>query len=170
MNSGNEIFEDIFASFLDKQKLLEKIQSQRECLEVALLNNNLSNNQKHELKPLMKQLDKLKNKLIRKFNDYCDLVDADEHELLELIESPGADDETEDEVQQGLNPQRIQQFNQFTADKSIVCDQCAICMGDTETGRSMMRLDCEGQHTFCQVCIEGWFADHNTCPVCRHKF
>ena len=71
---------------------------------------------------------------------------------------------------QGFTPQRIQQFEQFTADESFVGDQCVICMGDIEVGRNMMRLDCDGQHTFCQVCIEGWFAGHNTCPICRHKF
>ena len=43
-------------------------------------------------------------------------------------------------------------------------------MEDIEIGRKMMRLNCDGQHTFCQVCIERWFADHNTCPNCRHVF
>ena len=71
---------------------------------------------------------------------------------------------------QGLTPQRIQQFEQFTADESFVGEQCVICMGDIEIGRNMMRLDCDGQHTFCQVCIERWFDDHNTCPICRHEF
>ena len=79
-------------------------------------------------------------------------------------------DVPEEEQQQGLTPQRIQQFEQFQADDSFVGDQCVICMEDFETGRNMMRLDCDGQHTFCQVCIEGWFADHNTCPICRHTF
>ena len=79
-------------------------------------------------------------------------------------------DDSVNEEQQGLTRQRIQQFEKFTADESHVGDQCVICMGDIEAGRNMMRLDCDGQHTFCQVCIEGWFADHNTCPICRHKF
>ena len=70
----------------------------------------------------------------------------------------------------GLLPARIQQFEQLQADESFVGDQCAICMEDVEIGRNMMRLDCDGQHTFCQVCIENWFADHSTCPVCRHTF
>ena len=69
-----------------------------------------------------------------------------------------------------LLPARIQQFERFQADESHVGDQCAICMEDVEIGRNMMRLDCDGQHTFCQVCIEGWFAEHNTCPICRHIF
>ena len=74
------------------------------------------------------------------------------------------------ELFKGLLPERIQQFEQFQADESFVGDQCAICMEDFEIGRNMMRLDCDGQHTFCQVCIEGWFAEHNTCPICRHIF
>ena len=75
-----------------------------------------------------------------------------------------------DTFRRGLSPERIQKFTQFTADQSHVGDECAICMGDIEIGRNMMRLNCDGQHTFCQVCIEGWFADHKTCPLCRHKF
>ena len=71
---------------------------------------------------------------------------------------------------QGLTPQKIQQFEQFTADESFVGEQCVICMEDIEIGRNMMRLDCDGQHTFCQVCIERWFENHNTCPICRHEF
>ena len=70
----------------------------------------------------------------------------------------------------GLTPERIQQFEQFTADESFVGEQCVICMEDIEIGRNMMRLDCDGQHTFCQVCIERWFENHKTCPTCRHAF
>ena len=72
--------------------------------------------------------------------------------------------------EQGLTPARIQQFEKFAADESHVGDQCAICMDDIEVGRNMMRLNCDGHHTYCQVCIEGWFAYHNTCPLCRHAF
>ena len=72
--------------------------------------------------------------------------------------------------EQGLTSKRIQQFEKFTADESFVDDQCVICMEDIEVGRNMMRLDCDGQHTFCQVCIEGWFATKKTCPTCRHVF
>ena len=74
------------------------------------------------------------------------------------------------ELRKDLSLQRIQQFCQFTADESFLGDQCVICQGDIEIGRNMMRLDCDGQHTFCQVCIEGWFAEHKTCPICRHEF
>ena len=73
-------------------------------------------------------------------------------------------------ITHGFTPERIQQFDHFQADESLVDDQCSICMEDFEVGRNSMRLDCDGRHMFCQVCIEGWFADHKTCPICRHIF
>ena len=75
-----------------------------------------------------------------------------------------------DLMRKGLSPERIKQFDYFKADESLVDEQCSICMEDFEVGRNMMRLDCDGRHMFCQVCIEGWFADHKTCPICRHLF
>ena len=80
------------------------------------------------------------------------------------------DQQQNDDQPQGLTSETIQTFHLFTADESHVGDQCSICMGDIDVGRRMMRLTCEGQHSFCQECIEGWFAEHNTCPICRHKF
>ena len=73
-------------------------------------------------------------------------------------------------LEKGLTDARIKKFHQFTADKTSISEQCTICMESVELGRKMMRLDCDGQHTFCQVCIEEWFTNHYTCPICRHKF
>ena len=75
-----------------------------------------------------------------------------------------------DTFRRGLSPERIQKFAKFTADESHVGDQCAICMEGFEIGRNIMCLDCDGKHAFCKICIEGWFADHKTCPLCRHIF
>ena len=72
--------------------------------------------------------------------------------------------------QQGLTPARIQKFHHFAADESMVGDSCAICLDEIEVGRIMIRLDCKGQHVLCQKCVEGWLADNNTCPLCRHVF
>ena len=57
----------------------------------------------------------------------------------------------------------------FTADSSIG-GKCVICQEDIEKGRKVRRLDCDGRHIFCQVCIEGWLRNNNTCPICMHKF
>ena len=73
-------------------------------------------------------------------------------------------------AQESLSPERIQQFDHLQADGLLVSEQCSICIEDLEVGRRLIRLDCDGRHVFCQVCIEGWFAHHNTCPVCRHLF
>ena len=80
-------------------------------------------------------------------------------------------EQQQNEVQKnGLTPRRIRRFKLFTADESHVGDQCSICMEDFEIGRNMMRLDCDGKHAFCKDCIIRWLANHNTCPICRHKF
>ena len=75
-----------------------------------------------------------------------------------------------EDQQNGLNPRRIRRFQLFTAGETHVGDQCSVCMDDVDVGRRMRRLTCDGQHYFCQEFIEGWFANHNTCPLCRHKF
>ena len=117
--------------------------------------------------PLLEELDRLKAELNEK---YLNFREECFRQVLDFRPPQMDVDVPEEEEQQGLTPQRIQQFEQFQADDSFVGDQCVICMEDIEIGRNMMRLDCDGQHTFCQSCIEGWLADHNTCPVCRHKF
>ena len=68
----------------------------------------------------------------------------------------------------GLSTARIERFYKFEADK--VGDRCGVCLEDVEVGRRMLRLDCQGQHVFCQDCIERWFVDHKTCPYCNHIF
>ena len=74
------------------------------------------------------------------------------------------------EINKGLSPERIEQFLQFKADESHVGDQCQVCLEEFEVGRLMKQLDCGGQHSFCSCCIDQWFANHKTCPICRHKF
>ena len=73
-------------------------------------------------------------------------------------------------VVRGLTPTRIERFEHFDADESMVGEQCLICMDDLEVGTKMVRLDCHIDHYLCQKCAHGWFKDHNTCPTCRHVF
>ena len=129
---------------------------------------------KKSLVRLREELKKIKVELNEKFDNFCSQATQQvilNNEMNELLDSSEEDfDDSDDELQQGVTFQRIQQFEQFQADESHVGDQCAICMEEINIGRKMMRLECDGQHTFCKVCIEGWFADHNTCPICRHIF
>ena len=74
------------------------------------------------------------------------------------------------EQQQGLSPRSIQRFHLFTADETLVGQKCAICLEDITVSRRLRRLTCDGQHAFCQGCCETWFANNNTCPLCRHAF
>ena len=91
-------------------------------------------------------------------------VDRQAAELDNLIEAK------KKEVDKGLSSERIQQFLQFKADESHVGDQCQVCLEEVEVGRLMKQLDCGGRHSFCSVCIDQWFANHKTCPICRHIF
>ena len=73
-------------------------------------------------------------------------------------------------IQNGLSPRRIRRFQIFSADETLVGEKCAICLEDINIGRRMRRLTCDGQHAFCPGCCETWFANKNTCPLCRHVF
>ena len=106
---------------------------------------------KQKLTQFIKELDQFIVQLIEQRSNFVNSVNA-------IIRQPG------------LTPQRIQHFDKFTADESFVGEQCVICMGDIEVGRNIMRLDCDGHHTFCQVCIKTWFTNKKTCPTCRHEF
>ena len=70
----------------------------------------------------------------------------------------------------GLTPGRIQKFQHFDADESLVGEQCLVCMSDLKIGTPMVRLDCHVDHILCKTCVEKWFKDHKTCPTCRHEF
>ena len=71
---------------------------------------------------------------------------------------------------QCLSLRKIRSFHLFTADETLVGQQCAICLEDINVGRRLRRLTCDGNHAFCPGCCETWFANNNTCPLCRHVF
>ena len=108
-----------------------------------------------------KFLDRVRNRFYQKRNEIHFRADVVYHNY-QIIH--------DNDRKRGLSPARIQTFQLFTADETHVGSQCSICQEDVDVGRRMRRLTCDGQHYFCQECIEGWFAEHNTCPLCRHKF
>ena len=141
----------------------DNIKFHRDRLEVAVIDSSESEENKQEFKLLIEELEQIQVELNSKYENIMEDIRHYEERSRRL-------QDLNNEEQQGLSAQRLQKFEQFQADESFVDDQCVICMGDIEIGRNMMRLDCDGQHTFCQVCIEGWFAIKKTCPICRHVF
>ena len=109
------------------------------------------------------------DKLTTIFNKFCQKFNETVNRLQNAVVNLQQQQQAEAN-QSGLSPTRIREFQIFTADESHVNEQCSICMEDVDVGRRMRRLTCDGQHYFCQECIEGWFAEHKTCPLCRHKF
>ena len=96
----------------------------------------------------------IKRDVLEKALDLTDLIAVKKIELLN----------------KGLSSERIQKFLQFEADESHVGDQCQVCLQEFEVERLMKQLDCGGRHSFCSGCIDQWFANHKTCPICRHIF
>ena len=150
IESRNVNSNDIFNANITRICLCGKTRAYRDSLEKAIFKTG-DKKVKQELTILIEELDQFLDQLSENFHNFVDSVSN-------II------------YKQGLTPQRIKQFERFTADDSFVGDQCVICMGDIEIGKNMMRLDCDGQHSFCQVCIERWFAAKKTCPICRHVF
>ena len=159
INSRNLDIRDVFECRRQNQRYVNNIEFHRDRLEVLVLSSELEAD-KQEFKLLIEELEQFQVELNVNFENFREYADRLHDQILRLY----------DEKPQGLTAQRIQQFEQFQADKSFLGDQCVICMGNIEVDRNMMRLDCDGQHNFCQVCIEGWFANHKTCPICRHPF
>ena len=140
----------------DKTKFKWEVENRRK--QVRKYQQNLEN--------LSKRYDVL-TRLRRELQEKFEIV----QQRVEEMRSRLPQFEYDMDQQQGLQPARVQKFHQFSADESIIGDRCTICQDDDiEVGRRMMRLDCDGQHIFCQGCVEGWFADHNTCPNCRYTF
>ena len=70
----------------------------------------------------------------------------------------------------GLTRERIEIFEHFSADESLVGDQCTICFEDLKVGTKMVRLECHVSHYLCKTCTDNWFKEHNKCPLCNHVF
>ena len=141
IESRNASTSDYEWAGLKRYDFICRFKTQRKNLENEIL-SICSRRVKRELKQLIEEVDQFKAELYEK------------HENFRVF------------VYDTVNEQN---FKRFTADESIVGDQCMICMEEIELGRNMMRLNCDGQHFFCQVCIRGWFEDHDTCPICRSR-
>ena len=65
---------------------------------------------------------------------------------------------------------RVKNFQYFPADESMAGKTCLLGTTDVEVGTEMVSLNCEGRHVFCKQCMDKWFKDNNTCPLCRQPF
>lgn len=56
----------------------------------------------------------------------------------------------------------------FDSSSTTENTQCSICRANFENG-DIIRKICSCNHTFHQECVDKWFEDKDTCPVCRTK-
>ena len=120
---------------------------------LKLLNNIKRLNPHKKDKSFKNKLEEIRRVANRQVLDMYDLLDAKKKEVFK-----------------GLSAERIQQFLKFEADESHVGVQCQVCLEEFEVGKLIKQLDCGGRHSFCSVCINQWFANHKSCPICRHVF
>ena len=48
------------------------------------------------------------------------------------------------------------------------CDRCSICQDNIENSTVVRKLNCS--HKFHPNCIDEWFDNNNTCPLCMKRF
>ena len=46
-------------------------------------------------------------------------------------------------------------------------DECAICLEKFDEESEVTPLPCDIRHYFHNKCIEDWFKNNNTCPLCK---
>lgn len=59
----------------------------------------------------------------------------------------------------------VQELDAPGARRLSEAGECAICLGAYETGQRVRRLPC--LCTFHRDCVDRYFRDHTTCPICR---
>ena len=61
-----------------------------------------------------------------------------------------------------------------TKDHASLChlhrprEECSICL-DTISPSTIHHIGCQGDHVFHKACINAWFLNHDTCPMCRSE-
>jgi len=53
-----------------------------------------------------------------------------------------------------------------TSSTESICDSCAVCLCDFETGDRLRSLPCD--HLFHRPCIDKWLKRNKVCPLCLH--
>ena len=143
-----------------QEKILEE---QRKILrDIEGLKEKLNHNETSDLKQLKFHINELKKNYdtLEKFKNILEMEKIVARSVFEQIRK-------QQEKMKELKTARIKKFQKVIASESTVSEKCNICLDDIKVGMLLMRINCKGKHEFCENCCEIWFADKNTCPVCR---
>ena len=66
---------------------------------------------------------------------------------------------------EGLTKKQIKKLKTFVVEKET--GECSICIDEYQKNQSLCKLNCN--HVFHTKCLKKWFAEHNSCPICRFK-
>ena len=145
-----------------QEKILEeqrKILTDIEGLKEKLNNDETSDLKQRKFYDHINELEK-NYKTLEKFKNILEMEKIVARSVFEQIRK-------EQEKKKDLKTARIKIFQKFIASESTVSEKCNICLDDFKVGMLLMRINCKGKHVFCEKCCEIWFADKNTCPLCR---
>jgi len=66
----------------------------------------------------------------------------------------------------GLSTEDLQRYTRLRTNSSNVNTVCAICQNTMEQN-AIVREIRSCQHSFHSECVDEWFIQHDTCPLCR---
>ena len=132
-----------------QSKIVElKAEVEDECVKnVQLLENlEIGKKIKYNVAQKIKKINRYQIKLEKILKNHGDILKT-KREIEENVEVfqqlcgemmrnlPRRNDDFGVDQQHGFTTARIQQFQQFPADESFVCDRCGVCLDDIEVGR-----------------------------------
>ena len=166
-NKNTEVLVIVKKLHVEAKKKLEKTKEKQQSFFVKKRDPKRFTEKIEMLQGIVEKLDNLKRNFSLEIIGTDSLV-SEMGNKFDALQQQIAHKEQQLRKRQTLK--KTQRFYRFQADEQLAGERCAVCLDDVIVGRSMVRLNCEGRHVFCQPCIEGWFATQNTCPTCRHVF
>ena len=68
-----------------------------------------------------------------------------------------------------IDPQS-EDFSKIISKRSSLQQTCSICLCDIIDNEIISTLPCSERHCFHTLCLQDWFSNNTSCPICRTNF